>query len=139
MTLASVDGGHCALWLEPAFSLRALFPGQVATRLISYKDNTDCIRQLGHAVFAREDVLTSQMYFDGNAALRGADVLACQWVGECAKLRTMYSKPVIAYIPGTQGLVISDEGSNHGAAISALLGPSTGQTAAEKGCEKGTR
>lgn len=24
--VVSVDGGHCALWLEPAASLRALFP-----------------------------------------------------------------------------------------------------------------
>lgn len=98
VVLASVDGGHCALWLEPAFSLRALFPGRVATRLVSYKSLDSCSKQLGEAVFAGEDIYENSRYFDGNMALRSADVIACQWIAECSKLRVAYAKPVIAYI-----------------------------------------
>ncbi|CAK0801857.1 unnamed protein product [Prorocentrum cordatum] len=85
---------------EPAFTLRALFPGRISSQLVSYKSNEDCVRQLGEEVFANESVLLNQFYanFDGNRALRAADVITCQWVGECAKLRALYSKPVIAYV-----------------------------------------
>ena len=34
---ANVNPGHCSLWLEPATTLRALFPDKIETRLISYK------------------------------------------------------------------------------------------------------
>ncbi|CAE8647937.1 unnamed protein product [Polarella glacialis] len=94
----SVDGGHCALWLEPAITLRALFPGIVTSQLASYSSGTHCLDLMGKDAFGDEPFLANQEYFGNNPAFRAADVLVGQWVGECAKLRTHYSKPVIAYL-----------------------------------------
>lgn len=98
VVVASVDGGHCSLWLEPASTLRRLFPGVVSTRLASFKDNRDCLDIFGPDMFASEELLLNERYFEGSPALRTSDVLVCQWVGECVKLRAAYTKPVIAYV-----------------------------------------
>lgn len=98
LLVVSVDGGHCALWLELAVTLRSLFPGQITSQLATYKGDSDCLQTMSPTAFDQADVFVAQKYFEGNAVLRRADVLICQWVGECAKLRSHYSKPVIAYI-----------------------------------------
>eukprot|EP00929_Paragymnodinium_shiwhaense_P096436 TRINITY_DN58024_c0_g1_i1.p1 TRINITY_DN58024_c0_g1~~TRINITY_DN58024_c0_g1_i1.p1 ORF type:complete len:1106 (-),score=184.54 TRINITY_DN58024_c0_g1_i1:87-3404(-) len=95
IVVVSVDGGHVSLWLEPAFTLRALFPEVVSMRLLSYK--TFDHERVDDAIFKGEEVHVNQQY-TGNPVLRSSDVIVCQWIGECAKLREEYSKPVIAYI-----------------------------------------
>ncbi|CAE8671658.1 unnamed protein product [Polarella glacialis] len=97
ITIVSVDGGHCALWLEPAVTLRTLFPETVITKLASFKTASDCQALMGEATLKQEDLFINQKY-DSSSILRAADVLVGQWIGECAKLRAHYMKPVIAYI-----------------------------------------
>jgi len=94
----SVDGGHCALWLEPAVTLRALFPEKVTTQLATYRQEDSCGSMMGESSFQKLEVFTGQQYFSDNALFRAADVLVGQWIGECSKLRVHYSKPVIAYL-----------------------------------------
>lgn len=45
----SVDGGHCALWLEPAVILRALFP---APQLESIRTRDICLVDIGFAALS---------------------------------------------------------------------------------------
>eukprot|EP00928_Gymnodinium_smaydae_P070784 TRINITY_DN54553_c0_g1_i1.p1 TRINITY_DN54553_c0_g1~~TRINITY_DN54553_c0_g1_i1.p1 ORF type:complete len:1204 (-),score=156.88 TRINITY_DN54553_c0_g1_i1:33-3110(-) len=96
--VASIDGGHCALWLELAFTLRALFPEHVSTRLVSFKGGQECEKQLGSDTFSGQEVFLFQNYYAGVWPLHSAHILVCQWIGECAKLRAFYSKPVLAYV-----------------------------------------
>ncbi|CAK9042948.1 unnamed protein product [Durusdinium trenchii] len=96
--LLSVDGGHCALWLEPAVSFNALFPDMVSTQLATYRSDDACSSLMGDTAFKQIEVFSHQQYFSDNSLFRAADVLVGQWIGECSKLRVHYSKPVIAYL-----------------------------------------
>ncbi|CAE7252839.1 unnamed protein product, partial [Symbiodinium microadriaticum] len=98
MQILSVDGGHCALWLEPAVTFKALFQDLVTTRLASYREGEYCASLMGRSSFELLEMSSNQQYFSNNPLFRSADVLVAQWVGEAGKLRVHYSKPVIAYL-----------------------------------------
>lgn len=98
LQILSVDGGHCALWLEPAVTIKALFEELVTTRLASYREGEYCASLMGHSSFELLEMSSNQQYFSNNPLFRSVDVLVAQWVGEAGKLRVHYSKPVIAYL-----------------------------------------